>query len=405
MTTRPHPCLRIAALAAAVLLPLAASAAPVLLSPGGTHNSLGASVSDDGQRVVFYSASNLTGANADNNFEVFLYDRPSGSLRQVTNDPAGLFHGSQTPRISGDGSRIVFQSFEPAPNSISLFQTRSYDIASNSFTALTSPGMFQVSDINRDGTRISVNVDNLGLRVYDTTTGLFGAVQAGGVLSHALSGNGNVLAVNTFNGSLALRDLVAGTTTSILGNGSFESLSPAISHDGQRVAFTSSRNLLGQNADGNAELYLYDAATATLRQLTDTTGAQNRLGTMSSDGRRIAFSSMADPLGLNGDGNEEIFYVDLDDNLLRQATTTSGSQIFNFEAALSGDGRTLAYTATTPVGAGFGPMQIFLMDLPPLGQAVPEPPTWLLAASMLVFAGRVRRRSRQARCSAAVPAV
>lgn len=379
--------------ALAGLAPLAATAALVQLTPGGDRNSFNASVSNDGQRVVFTSASDLTGGNADRNFEVFLYERSTGALRQISNDPSGIFSGSQTAQISGDGSRIVYQHFQPAQGNTVSFQTVAYEIASASFTTLTQPGPFQMSDISRDGSKMSVNVDNLGLRIYDSATGSFGAVLAQGVATHALSGSGQLVSFATYGGGLGLHDLSTGITTTILQEGGFQDLRPTISDDGSKLAFASTRNLLGQNADGNSELFLYDVATASLRQLTNTTGGNLRISSISGDGRRVAFSTFSDPLGLNGDGNEEIFYVDVDEGLLVQATQTSGSQLFNFEAALSADGRTLAFTSNRrPGGGGNGPMQIFMQDLPPLAQGVPEPPTLLLVATMLALAVRPRRR-------------
>ena len=210
-------------------------------------------------------------------------------------------------------------------------------------------------------------------------------MQAGSITTHALSGDGNRVAYATFGGGLALLDVSAGTTTTIVSEAGFQDLRPAISDDGTRLAFTSTRNLLGQNGDGNAELFLYDVATASLRQLTNTTGGNVRNSSISGDGRRIAFSTVSDPLGLNGDGNEEVFYYDLDGGLLTQATQTSGSQLFNFETALSADGRTLAFTSNRRAdGSGNGPAQIFLQDLPPLVQAVPEPPTLALVAALML---------------------
>ena len=336
------PCWRSAALAATafvsplvallvkLLAPLAATAALVALTPGGTANSFGASVSDDGQRVVFYSASDLTGANVDRNFEVFLYDRPSATLRQITNDPLGPSAGSQGA----------------------------------SFSTLTTLGNFQMSDINRDGTKISVNVDNIGLRIFDTTTVSFGAVLAGGANSHTLSGSGNLVSSANLSGGLAVRDVTTGTTTTILSSNTSQNLQPAISQDGQRVAFTASGNLLGQNADGNAELYVYDVVSASLRQLTNTTGGNARGASISSDGSRIAFSTFSDPLGQNGDGNEKVFYYDMN-----------------------------AYTSNSRAAGGNGSSQIFLQDLQAQAQTVPEPPTLLLVASMLALAGWRRKRA------------
>ena len=373
-------------------MPLVAAAAAVQLTVGGTANSFSASVSDNGQRVVFYSASNLTGNNADTHFEVFLYDRPGNTLRQITNDPRGGSAGSQAPQISGDGSRIVYQHFERGQNNTSLFQAQAYDINSASFTTLTPLGFFQMSDINRDGTKLSVNVGNLGLSISDTATGSFGAVQAPGALSHAFSGDGKLLTFATQSGGLSLRDVDTGLTTTILSNGAVENLRPSISADGKRVAFTSNRNLLGQNGDGNTEVYLYDVASASLRQLTNTTTGNARSTSISGDSRRIAFSAFSNPLGNNADGNEEIFTYDLDDGLLTQVTQTSGS-LFNFEAALSANSRTLLHTSNSRASGGNGSTQIFLQDLLAMGQPVSEPPTLLLVASMLMLAMRPGNRA------------
>lgn len=173
-------------------------------------------------------------------------------------------------------------------------------------------------------------------------------------LGQRLSGSGNLVSFATLSGGLAVRDVTTGTTTTILPSNTSQNLQPAISQDGQRVAFTASGNLLGQNADGNAELYVYDMASNSLRQLTNTTGGNARGASISSDGSRIAFSTFSDPLGQNGDGSEEISYYDMNDGLLTQATQTSGGQLFNIEAELSADGRTLAYTSNSRAAGGNG---------------------------------------------------
>lgn len=88
----------------------AAPAAPLLVTAGGGLNSYGASLSADGSRLAFYSASDLTGGNADHNFEIFVYERATAQLRQVTDMPGGIqAGGQQQPALSGDGSRLAFQ--------------------------------------------------------------------------------------------------------------------------------------------------------------------------------------------------------------------------------------------------------------------------------------------------------
>src|SRR5262245_61270252 len=81
----------------------------VTVSTGSTSSANGnASISADGTRIAFSSNRNLTGANADLGFEVFLYNTVSGTLSQITNTPSGF--SSTTPSISADGTRIAFVS-------------------------------------------------------------------------------------------------------------------------------------------------------------------------------------------------------------------------------------------------------------------------------------------------------
>ncbi len=73
-----------------------------------------------------------------------------------------------------------------------------------------------MSDISRDGSTMSVHVDNLGLRLYDSAVGSFGAVLAQGVATHVLSGRGKLVSFATFGGGLGLHDVSTGITTTIL---------------------------------------------------------------------------------------------------------------------------------------------------------------------------------------------
>lgn len=384
----PRLCL---ALLAALSLPHAA-AAPVLLTPGGASNSFGASVSDDGQRVAFYSASDLTGGNADRNFEVFLYDRPSGSLQQVTNRPEGIRFGSQSPSLSGDGSRIVFQEFSPS-GGFSLFQTRSYHVPSNSFTTLTGPpGFFEASDINRDGSVIAVRVDNTGLRLYDTAAGSFGDVITNRAFHFSLSGDGTRLAWSDFAGGLFVHDVLAGTTTTVFASGGGLDLRPDLSADGRFLAYTGNHDPLGQNADRDTELFLYQVDSGQLRQLTQSVGGTAQAASISGDGSRIAFSSNANLRGGNADGNTEVWLYDLLSDEITQITDTAAGS-FSVGASLSADGLSLAYSSSANL-AGLNPgrvPQIWLQSLAPSTAEVPLPASPALAALALGLLALVRR--------------
>ena len=377
----------------AATLPGPAAAAPLQLTSAIGANSFGASVSDDGQRVAFYSASNLTGQNADRNFEIFLYDRPTGALQQISNNTQGVGSGSQLPTISGDGSRIVFQSFETR-GTTGFFQSRYHDVASNTqveINALTS--QFQLTDISRNGQVIALNVDNNGLQLFDTRNRTLGLVLAFNPASITMSGDAQQLATDQFRGGVSLIDVVSGGTRAVSPGGSGVNQRPDFSQDGSTIAFSSTFDPLGTNADHNQELFLYDVASRQYRQVTRTIGGQSSEASLSADGHRVAFTTTSDLLGGNADGNQEIFVYDLLEDRFTQITDTLGS--FSLNPAISGDGLTLAFSSSADL-AGDNPNripQIYLQDLAPRGNAVPEPASaaLVLLALLAVPAMRARR--------------
>jgi len=94
------------------------------------------------------------------------------------------------------------------------------------------------------------------------------------------------------------------------------------------LAFTSSADLVGQNADGSLEVFTADLSTTppTTRQLTSASGVTkaSAFPVLSNDGTTIAFTSDADLLnnGTNSDSNMEIFVANFDGSNLRQLTNT-----------------------------------------------------------------------------------
>ncbi|MFG6433518.1 TolB family protein [Roseateles sp. LYH14W] len=374
----------------------AAHAAPLQLSSGNT-NSFGPSLSADGSRLAFYSASDLTGSNADRNFEVFVYDRAPAQLRQITDQPGGgLAGGNQAPSLSGDGSRLVFQHFV-INGSIANFQTQSYDLNTNTLTTLTSPGMFESSAISRDGKLIAVNTDNLGLRFYDTTTQSFSSVVMSAPFGFSMSGDGGRIAYEGFSQGVRLLDVASGTTTIVSPAGSGFNQGAALSADGNSLAFVSTFDPLGLNADGNSELFRYDVLTQTLAQVTQTSAGNAQAASVSGDGSRIAFGSSADLTGGNADGNTEIFVYDLLAGSFLQLTDTLGA--FSTDAVLSEDGLSIAYVSTMNLNGAnpSGAFQVFMDVLAPQDSGrLPEPASLALVLAALGLLPAVRRLRRSA---------
>src|SRR5690242_5789860 len=141
---------------------------------------------------------------------------------------------------------------------------------------------------------------------------------------------------------------------------------PHISADGRYVAFRSSANLTGGNADGNFEIFLFDAGKNRFTQITKTASAVSYDPSISVDSTtvtgapevRIAFSSNANLTGRNADGNFEVFLYDSKKSGFTQVTNTAagvtgtGTQVMSIEARISADGHTLAFTSNADLTGG-----------------------------------------------------
>ncbi|HUQ32902.1 MAG TPA: Calx-beta domain-containing protein [Pyrinomonadaceae bacterium] len=146
----------------------------------------------------------------------------------------------------------------------------------------------------------------------------------------------------------AIRADLASDPATFLQLGAARSPAPGISQDGSVIAFAARENPLGTNPDGNSEIFLYSGAT--LRQITNTTPNDistrvrdgNFQPSLSDDGRFIAFSSNRNLSGQNGDGNLEIFIFDAAANAFTQLTNTTGA-VGASDAKISGDGSRVAY--------------------------------------------------------------
>jgi hypothetical protein len=132
--------------------------------------------------------------------------------------------------------------------------------------------------------------------------------------------------------------------------GDDDSSQPRISADGRWIAFASRADLVRQNADGNREIFLYQAATGRLLQLTHTSGdVENTSPTINGDGTRVAFLSNGDLIGKNADGNQEVFlWIAGTHPSLRQVTDTKDDTVPSLNSApyLIGSGRRLLFRST-----------------------------------------------------------
>jgi Tol biopolymer transport system component len=230
-------------------------------------------------RIVFASTADLVGSNSDGGFEIFLWDASMG-LTQITNlnSPS-----NPIPTVNADGSRIAFQSdADPlGTNADKNFEIFLWD-ASTGLTQITntSSGSSSTPTITAAGNRI----------VFQSYSDLAGS-----------NSDGNL--------EIFLWDSSTGFTQITNTSGGHSSFAPVINASGNRIAFASDGDPLGSNGDGNFEIFLWDAATG-LTQITNTIGGSSFASGINAAGNRIAFQSIADLVGTNSEGNNEIFLWD-----------------------------------------------------------------------------------------------
>ena len=190
------------------------------------------SINADGTRIAFYSNRDLTGGNADGNYEIFLWTQGSG-FTQITNSTGGGVFSYFRPSINSDGTKIAFES--------------------NRDLTPGSPG-------NADG--------NWEIFLWTQGSG------------------------------------ISQITNSTAGH----NYDPSINADGTRIAFYSNGDLTGGNADGSYEIFLWTQGSG-ITQITSSSDWRipSINASINADGTRIAFRSSSDLTGGNADGNWEIF--------------------------------------------------------------------------------------------------
>ncbi|NLE44894.1 MAG: DUF11 domain-containing protein [Chloroflexi bacterium] len=124
---------------------------------------------------------------------------------------------------------------------------------------------------------------------------------------------------------------------------------PSVSGDGSRIAFWTTGRLTGRNDDGNIEIFLAEIlsdGTVQYTQITSSTGsilAGFNLGpTIDDSGKRVAFFSDRDLVGMNPDHGFEVFLAEVDHTVELTQVTCSGRG-FSVLPDLSGDGQFIAF--------------------------------------------------------------
>jgi archaellum component FlaF (FlaF/FlaG flagellin family) len=299
-------------------------------------------LSHDGRYVAFLSvADNLVAGDSNSEQDVFWHDRVTGETRRVSVASDGtqansFCCGISGPAISGDGRYIVFDS--AASNLVPDDNNRMWDVFIHDSEAGTTQRVSvandgseanhfsQLPEISKDGRFVSFisSADNLvpgdtnGVRdifVRDLETSTIERVN---VASDGTQANAPV---RTYWGHYTYT---------------------ALSANGRYVAFTSlADNLVPGDENGFEDVFVHDRETGTTQRVSiSSAGMEGNedsiLQDMSADGRFILFYSTSSSLTPGGEPGS--FIHD------RETGETKLSIEYGFPAAISDDGRHLAYS-------------------------------------------------------------
>ncbi len=275
----------------------------LVIAPGAPSGA--PSISADGNRIAFASAAtNLVAGDANGLPDVFVRDVAAGSTVLASRDGsgAGIPFPSGDPAISGDGTKVAFVSrFEGDALDVNMdSDVYLRDLAEGTTKLVSRRGAGPAGD---DGSG-SPAIDADGSHVAFATD----ATDMNPVITDA-----------NMNSDIFVRDIAAGQVHLVSGTpagtatadgGSF---APAISADGNRIAFSSGATDLVVAVDVNAgfrDVFVRDMAAASTTLVSRTAGANGISGNGGSErasidasGTRIAFETGASDLvpgDLNG---------------------------------------------------------------------------------------------------------
>ena len=331
----------------------------------GDGNSISPSISADGRYVAFQSgATNLVSGDTNNRNDIFVYDRNTDTIERVSVDDSGVQgnDNSYAPSISADGRYVAFES--AATNLVAVDANAHSDV-------------FVYDRVNDTIEMVSVNDSNVQGNDYS----VFSIISADGRYVGFYSAATNLVATDTnasddvfiFDRDTNTIERVSVNDSSVQGNGS--SLQPSISSDGRYVAFRShATNLVTVDTNTAQDVFVYDRDTDTIEMVSvNDSGVQGNSGSVSpsisSDGRYVAFTSIADNL-VAGDTNVrfDIFAYDRDTDTIDMVSVDNSGVQGNDDSvspSISSDGRYVAfYSDATDLVTGDtnGIQDVFVYD-------------------------------------------
>lgn len=314
-----------------------------LFGAPGNNASNGVATNTDGTFVAFFSdASNLVPNDTNGARDVFIRDLSLDVTQRISVNSAGQQangpsqNGGGSPAMSGDGQVVAFYS--NATNLVAADINGQPDV----FVRVRNAGVTEIISVSSTGTQGNGPSVSPSL----STDGRFVAFQS--LASNLVPGDTNGVS------DIFVRDRVAQTTERVCGvQGNGSSSAPAISADGNFVAFSSAAtNLVPGDTNNQLDIFVCNRGTGAIQRVSvSSNGTQGDgdsiLPAINADGTVVGFKSLADNL-VSGDTNGvvDVFVRDRAAGTTERIsvnTTGGNANDFSFPPSLSNDGRYVAF--------------------------------------------------------------
>ncbi len=313
------------------------------------------SISADGNRIAFASAAtNLVGDDSNGVPDVFVRDVAAGGTvlasRQANGAVIPVF-ASGDPALSGDGNRVAFVTRFAGD---ALDGNNDPDVYVRDLAAATTQLVSRKGPAGPAGNDASSEpaIDANGTHIaFVTSADDFSAIPD-------LNTDSDVWVRDVAAGQVALVSRAASSNTTA-DDGSF---APAISADGNRIAFASNAGNVVGGVDVNGgvrDVFLRDMGSATTSLVSATAGANGISGNGGSErpsidaaGTRVAFETAANDL-VPGDANGQLDVLLRDTTALTTELVSRGAgpdgaqaAVGSGTASISGNGDCVAFETT-----------------------------------------------------------
>ena len=344
--------------------------AVIVTSSGQPRPSGAISLSGDGRYVVFISdADDLVPADTNNDYDVFVRDRWTGTNSRINLSSTGQETPAQGENASNNGGGYI-----SADGRYVAFSSEARDLVPDRTNGARSifvrdrwAGTTRLVSVSADGTQIATDSRE-----------------------EQISGNGRYVVFSRLdrigNGDestvadIVRYDLRTATVRSIPTSTTWSwrdghGPRPQISADGRYVAFASDAVLTPGDSNGVQDVFIHDFVSGFTRKVSRShtggqTSADSYPGAMSADGRFVVFAS-TDATLVRGDtnGQSDVFVYDLRTGSTRlisvSSTGVQGDRMSYEWMTISGDGRYVGFGSAAGnlvPGDTNGQLDVFVHD-------------------------------------------